>query len=446
MGTSAIIFLLFLAGVGTIAAIALVAAYTALATGLPGHEQARPTSSCPRRSIIYDRTGKVELARFGDAKREVVTFEQIPPILVDATTAIEDKTFWENAGFDPVAIISAGLDSLRGNSRGASTITQQLVRARLLTADLVQDPSRTAERKLKEIIQSIRVTQAYPARPASRQIITAYLNQNYYGNQSYGVKAASRTTSASRSSRERDAGRGGDHRRAAEVAVELRPRPQRHRPVPDRRRGRRRVPGQSSSSSPTTRSSSSAATRSWGCWPRATGRRSPRTSTGRPISRRREDDQVVLANQAEPHWVAPHFVWAVRDELTLKLCGPDAESCDDLERGGLRVTTTLDVKLQRIAEKWVEGAAIVPHRATIRRRRRRRWASRPPGVDEEPGGQEGPQRVTRRARLRDRRAGRLRGIGQVLRDQEQQAVPAAVRRRRPRAIASRARRSSRSTT
>ena len=89
-------------------------------------------SRCQEESIIYDRTGKIELARFGDAKRDIVDYKDIPPILLDATTAVEDKTFWDNAGFDPVAIISAALDSLRGNSRGASTITQQLVRARLL--------------------------------------------------------------------------------------------------------------------------------------------------------------------------------------------------------------------------------------------------------------------------------------------------------------------------
>ena len=77
-------------------------------------------------------------------------------------TAIEDKTFWTNSGFDPVAIGSAALDTLRGDGRGASTITQQLVRQRLLDPALVQDPDRTVERKIKEIIQSIRVTQAYP--------------------------------------------------------------------------------------------------------------------------------------------------------------------------------------------------------------------------------------------------------------------------------------------
>src|SRR5262245_43890934 len=143
----------------------------------------------PEESVVYDRNG-TELARFGEYKREVVTFDEIPPILLDATTAIEDKTFWENAGFDPVAIFSAGLDSLRGRGRGASTVTQQLTRMRLLDDDLLQDPHRLAERKLKEIIQSIRLTQHFEGQDGKKDIITAYLNQIYYGSQSYGVKAA----------------------------------------------------------------------------------------------------------------------------------------------------------------------------------------------------------------------------------------------------------------
>src|SRR5206468_2047953 len=73
-----------------------------------------------------------------------------------------------------------------------------------------------------------------------------------------------------------------------------------------------------------------------------------------------KDEQVVLANQTTPHWIAPHFVWAVRDELTQKLCLGQA-SCERLDAGGLRVITTLDVKLQKIAEKWVRAAAVVPH-------------------------------------------------------------------------------------
>ncbi len=193
LGYIAIIVFVFLAGLGAIGAITVVAAYNALANDptLPD-PTSLTTYQVPEETIVYDRTGEVELARFGDFKREVVTFEEIPPVLLDATTAIEDKTFWENAGFDPVGIIAAGLDSLRGSSRGASTITQQLVRARLLPEELVQDPSRTAERKLKEIIQSIRVTQAFQGVEGKQEIITAYLNQNYYGNQTYGVKAAVR--------------------------------------------------------------------------------------------------------------------------------------------------------------------------------------------------------------------------------------------------------------
>ena len=127
VGWIAIIIFVFLAGLGTIAALASVARVQLGQRGL------KPPSNLtnyvlPEETIVYDRTGKIELARFGDAKREVVTFEEIPKVLLDATTAVEDKTFWENAGFDPVAIVSASLASLRGDSRGASTITQQLVR------------------------------------------------------------------------------------------------------------------------------------------------------------------------------------------------------------------------------------------------------------------------------------------------------------------------------
>ncbi len=191
-GWLAVIVFAVLAGVGVIGAVAAVAIYGSLSSNL------QPVAGLtdlklPQETVLLDRTGETELARFGEFKREVVTFEEIPPILLDATTAVEDKTFWENAGFDPAAIVAAALDSLRGDSRGASTITQQLVRARLLEDKLVQDPERTVERKLKEIIQSIRLTQEFPGDDGKRQIITAYLNLNYYGNQSYGVKAAAKS-------------------------------------------------------------------------------------------------------------------------------------------------------------------------------------------------------------------------------------------------------------
>ena len=61
----------------------------------------------------------------------------MPPILADAVTAVEDKTFWANTGIDPLGIASAALDTFTGDARGGSTITQQLVRQKLLPDEVV---------------------------------------------------------------------------------------------------------------------------------------------------------------------------------------------------------------------------------------------------------------------------------------------------------------------
>ena len=84
-----------------------------------------------------DRQGKVELARFWDERREVIDFEDIPPLVLDVTTATEDDTFWDNPGFDLEATVNAFLTEAAGGGDrgGGSTITQQLVRARLLPED-----------------------------------------------------------------------------------------------------------------------------------------------------------------------------------------------------------------------------------------------------------------------------------------------------------------------
>ena len=131
----AIPLLLFAALVmlGVLGFVTVVAGVHLLRQG-PARPEGRSsrTSTFDQETRIYDRTGKIQLAAFAREKRDVVTFEQIPPELVDATTAVEDQTFWENAGFDPAGIVSAGIDTLQGRGRGASTITQQLVRNRLL--------------------------------------------------------------------------------------------------------------------------------------------------------------------------------------------------------------------------------------------------------------------------------------------------------------------------
>jgi membrane peptidoglycan carboxypeptidase len=360
-GWLAVIVFGFLAGLGAIGAFAAVGVYAALASDpeLPKPETLT-TYVLPQETVILDRRGSRELARFGDARREVVTFGEIPPLVLDATTAIEDKTFWENAGFDPMAIVAAGLDSLRGNSRGASTITQQLVRQRLLPPDLVQEEGRTVERKLKEIIQSIRVTQEFDGEVGKREVITAYLNQNYYGNQLYGIKAAAdgyfgveldELTPAQaailaalpQSPSNHDLVRNATERCAEAVAEGAEcPAASRELVVPeDTRIVQRRdaiLDLLAEGRTPLSGDQYSAAD-----------------------FEAAKDEEVVLTSQTTPRWVAPHFVWAVRDELALRLCGADAATCPALDRGGLRVITTLDTVLQRAAEKWVRVAAIAPH-------------------------------------------------------------------------------------
>ena len=361
LGYLAVILFVFLAGLGIIGAISVVGAYTFLAADLPDPELLTQYQ-LPEETILYDRTGETELARFGEYKREVVTYDEIPPILLDATTAIEDKTFWENAGFDPVGIAAAALDSLRGDSRGASTITQQLVRARLLDPELVQDPDRTIERKLKEIIQSIRVTQAFPGQEGKQEIITAYLNQNYYGNQSYGVKAAVRgyfgkdladvtPAEAAIIAALPKSPSNYDLVRNAVEQCQVQPADGEECPAGERRLV---VPGDTKI----------VIRRDTVLDLMAAGDRTPISGDAFParVFEGAKGDEVELAGQTTPRWKAPHFVWAVRDELTTKLCGPDATTCPELEQGGLRVITTVDLELQSIAERWVKLAARVPHR------------------------------------------------------------------------------------
>ncbi|HLO36208.1 MAG TPA: transglycosylase domain-containing protein, partial [Candidatus Deferrimicrobium sp.] len=319
-----------------------------------------------QQSVIQDRNG-VELARFAGEKREVVAFDDIPPIVVDAQVAIEDKTFWDNAGFDPLAILSAGIDSIRGSSRGASTITQQLVRQRLLDPDLVKDPNRTFERKIKEIVQSIRLTSAFPGVEGKQKIIAAYLNQNYYGNQTYGVKAAAQTYFGITDQQWQD---GQVTPAQAAILAGLVKSPSNYDLVKN---------ATETCLDPTIDPDT-------GVCPPA--KRQATVDPSMPIVVRRnqilellasgrtvlskdqyspdqlraaEQDPVVVAPQTTPRWIAPHFVWAVQRELADKICGVDVPTCDQLEAGGLTVTTTLDTRIQAIAEKWVQAAAVVPN-------------------------------------------------------------------------------------
>src|SRR5262245_12699018 len=189
------LFLCAVIGLGSMGGVAAIVGSNvigALSAGLP--DPADLTSlGFAEPTVIYDRTGKVELARFELEKRRVVTFTEIPQLVLDTTTAAEDRTFWQNEGFDLGAIAAAAVQNATGGDgqveRGASTITQQLVRARLLPPEVTQSNDRYL-RKAMELLQASRLTSAFPGEAGKEQIITAYLNQIYYGHQAFGIAAA----------------------------------------------------------------------------------------------------------------------------------------------------------------------------------------------------------------------------------------------------------------
>ena len=137
-------------------------------------------------TFIYDRNG-TQLADVGNNgnHRQYLTLKQIAPFVVKGTIDVEDKNFYRNPGFDVTGIARAAYDNFRHRQvvGGGSTITQQLAKSLLLT------PEQTYSRKLKEIILAYELSQTY----TKDQIIELYLNNSYYGEQSYGVEAAARS-------------------------------------------------------------------------------------------------------------------------------------------------------------------------------------------------------------------------------------------------------------
>lgn len=135
---------------------------------------------------IYDRTGTILLYEIhGEEKRTVVPFSEISPYFKKATIAVEDKDFYSHEGVDLRGIIRAvWRDIITGDLRqGGSTITQQLIKNSILTRE------RTLTRKIKEWILAIELEQKF----SKDQILEMYLNQIPYGSNAYGAEAAAQT-------------------------------------------------------------------------------------------------------------------------------------------------------------------------------------------------------------------------------------------------------------
>jgi penicillin-binding protein 1A len=136
----------------------------------------------------YDKTGQTLLWEDYDAvKRIPVKDTEMNDYMRDATVAVEDKDFFKHGGFDVRGIARAGFNNAFGHNgarQGGSTITQQLVR---LTQSGV-GKEQTYKRKIKELILSIELERTY----SKHEILTGYLNTAPYGNVQYGVEAATR--------------------------------------------------------------------------------------------------------------------------------------------------------------------------------------------------------------------------------------------------------------
>lgn len=133
-------------------------------------------------TIIYDKDNK-EIARIYVENRELVQLEQVPASVKDAILATEDIRFYQHKGIDIKRIGGALIADIKAGraEQGASTITQQLIKRAFLT------PEKKLERKIQEAFLAIQLERKY----TKDQIFEMYLNQIYYGGGAYGIQSAS---------------------------------------------------------------------------------------------------------------------------------------------------------------------------------------------------------------------------------------------------------------
>jgi membrane peptidoglycan carboxypeptidase len=169
----------------------LVYQYYSIASTLPDVTDLKNRTSQFQTTRILDRNGQViyEILDPNAGRRNYIPLSEISPNLVAATIATEDKDFYSNPGFDPIAIMRALWTNYvtEGQGGGASTITQQLARALLLSPE--ERTQRTVSRKSREIILAAEITRRY----SKDEILELYLNEIYYGNLAYGIEAAAET-------------------------------------------------------------------------------------------------------------------------------------------------------------------------------------------------------------------------------------------------------------
>lgn len=160
--------------------ILFAAAIAVLSIGLPDVHDL-DNLAVAQSTTIYDREGNVLYVKYGEENREYKSLNQISPNVVKATIAIEDDQFYNHPGFDMFGFARAAISNLTGGtSQGGSTITQQYIKLTFLT------PEKSYIRKLKELILAVRLEEAFD----KDTILEKYLNKIPYGNSAYGIEKA----------------------------------------------------------------------------------------------------------------------------------------------------------------------------------------------------------------------------------------------------------------
>lgn len=135
----------------------------------------------PQTTKIYDRNGALLYQIYANQNRTLIPISQIPKNLINATISIEDKDFYNHPGFDVSAIIRSLIQDVAGSSfQGGSTITQQLIKSALLS------PETSLQRKVKEIVLAFWAERIYN----KTQILEMYFNQVPYGGTAWGIESA----------------------------------------------------------------------------------------------------------------------------------------------------------------------------------------------------------------------------------------------------------------
>lgn len=262
---------------------------------------------------FFDRNGKLLYRMYEGRNRSLTSLKDLPSYVPQATIAIEDKKFYQHLGVDPVAILRAFVANIKNKAdsqslEGASTLTQQLIKNTLLT------PEKTYTRKVKEILLALWAERIY----SKDQILQMYLNEAPYGGPAWGIEAASQTYF----------GKSAKELSLAQASYLA------------------GLPASPTQFSP------------YGTNPELAKLRQ------KEVLRRMVEDKYITQYQADEaskedlnlkpqinNIEAPHFVMFVRDILGQKY-GQRVVS-----QGGLKITTTLDLDLQKEVEKIVSDEA-----------------------------------------------------------------------------------------